>query len=396
MKQIILVLSVVFLCSTLSTAQKTISKEDFEYIVDYANCKYVKAFIEGYDVGKPYFHDTYEKKVKPELGKASLDNFGEKLNYQKLVELLSNNTPALELAKKINDRKLKFDDFKDNESLINSLGTPGWKNIDLSKTAANIRNEILAKFNPANDEKSIKNVSESEVVNMQTFQTSTQVEELHSKLEQLQQELDNLKNDTKIIENQKSLKKIRLIVFCLFGLLVVIIAAMYMFVKKGKLKEYVIKQVLGSKRIAEKFTPKGYNLTEKDIITIKDRVLEFKLLNEKENQRQPKTKVRENFEQSKSATKYLKGKSGKIFNRVENTPDNSFFKLFNESDDTAQFEFCGDEAEAIAKRIFSEDICNIVSGSYQNANSVKTNKPGKIKRVGEQWEVTEPVEIKLA
>ena len=91
----------------------------------------------------------------------------------------------------------------------------------------------------------------------------------------------------------------------------------------------------------------------------------------------------------------MKGKSGNIFNRVENTPENSFFKLFNESDDTAQFEFCGDEAEAIAKRIFSEDISKIVSGSYHNAKSVITNKPGKIRRDGDQWEVIEPVEIKL-
>lgn len=234
-----------------------------------------------------------------------------------------------------------------------------------------------------------------------------QVEKSQSKDEQSKQQSDPQNIDNKTIDFQKSFKILRSIVYSIFifGLLVSIIVAMYFFLKKGKLREYIIKQVLGSKRIAEKFMPndniqpinvtRSYNLTEKDINTIVDRVLECKQLNEKEIPQQPKTIIKEGFELSKSVIKYLKGKSGKIFNRVENTPENSFFKLINESDDTAQFVFCGDEAEAIAKRIFSEDICDIVSGSYQNAHSVKTNKPGKIKLVGDQWEVTGPVEIKL-
>lgn len=405
MKQIILALSLIFLCSVQSTAQKTISKEDFENLVDYANCKYVMTFIEENDGGKPYFEDTYKKKVKPEMEKVTLDNFETILNYQKLVELLSNNIPALELAKKINNRKLKFDELQDNESLINSLGTTGWKNIDLSMTAANIQNEILTKYKLANGEKSIMNVSESEIVKAQTIQTSTQVEELYLKLDELQQQYDNLKNDTKIIEYQKSFKNFKLIIYSLFGLLAVLVVAIYLLLISGNLREYIIKQVSGSQRIAKKFTSmdnyppnnetKPYNLTEKDINTIADRVLECKQLNEKEIQQQSITMIKGSFDLSKSATKYLKGKSGKIFNRVENTPDNSFFKLLNESDENAQFEFCGDEAEAIAKRIFSKDICTIVSGSYQNAHSIDTRKPGKVKRVGEQWEVIDPIQINL-
>lgn len=205
------------------------------------------------------------------------------------------------------------------------------------------------------------------------------------------------KAENKISDLQESLKNFKIIFFFVFGLLIVIIVFdIYLRVKKGKLREYIIKQVLGSERIAEKFTAitKSVNLTEKDINTIANRVLERKLLNDKQIQEQPKPIDKESFEPSKSTTKYLKGKSGKIFSRVEYTPENSFFKLINENDNTALFEFCGDEAEAIAKRIFSDDICNI-AGNYQNAISVKTKKPGKIKRVGDQWEVTVPVEIKL-
>ena len=104
--------------STFSIAKKTIKKEDFEHLVDYANCKYVQAFIEQNDTGKPYYTDIYKVKVKPELEKVSLANFTTILNFGKLEEILSDNTLVLELAKKINDRKSKFDKFKDDASLI--------------------------------------------------------------------------------------------------------------------------------------------------------------------------------------------------------------------------------------------------------------------------------------
>jgi hypothetical protein len=92
---------------------------------------------------------------------------------------------------------------------------------------------------------------------------------------------------------------------------------------------------------------------------------------------------------------YLKGKSGKMFNRLENNQENSFFKLFNVNGDIGYFEFSGNDAEAIAKRVFGDDICNIVSGGYQTGRSVRTIKPGKVKRVGDGWEVIERAEIEL-
>lgn len=111
--------------------------------------------------------------------------------------------------------------------------------------------------------------------------------------------------------------------------------------------------------------------------------------------------LEENLSNSYSANqnkeeKYLKGKTGKIFNRVEATPENSFFKKFDEYNDTAKFDFCGNESEAIAKRIFSDDICNIISGSYQTANYVKTEPgSGRIKRTDDGWEVTERLNVFL-
>lgn len=396
MKQIILLFSIFFFLSFLISAQKTINKEDFESLVDYANCKYAMAFIEKNDAGKPYFNDTYIKKVKPELEKAKLDNFETIINYQEIVELLSNNAPASELVKKINNRKLRFDEFQDNESLINSIGTTGLGNIDLSKIAANIQNEIFLKYN-SNANKEAIQVSENEVVKTQTIQTSTQVEQLQSRFDQLQQQNQELSNDTKLEEYQKSLELFKLIVLGA-AIFIVLLFGFILYLLKAKSREYIIKQVLNSQRINNEFNKteqKRYTLSEHDINAIAARVLERKLFNEEENQHQKEPLKKSTNEKPKPVYKYLKGKSGKVFNRAENNPDNSFFILFDENDDVAKFKFSGDDAEALAKRIFSEDISTIVSGNYQNARSIQTSKPGKIKRVGEQWEVIEPIQIKL-
>jgi len=71
--------------------------------------------------------------------------------------------------------------------------------------------------------------------------------------------------------------------------------------------------------------------------------------------------------------------------------------LFNVKDDIGFFEFHGDAPEAIAKRIFSNDNNNvkIISGNERNASSVITERPGKVKRIDDKWEVVEPIEVKL-
>lgn len=391
MKKIILILNIISLCSLLATAQKTISKKDFESLVDFANCNYIMAFIERNDVDKLYYNDTYLKKVKPELAKASLDNFATIPNYQKISELLSNNAPALKLAETNIRKKEKFDSIQTDEMLIQALKVTKWNNIDLIPTAEIVLDEIYKKF------KIDRGFSAQEIVQEQTIQTSTQVEQLQTKFEEFQQENENLNNDKTISELQRSLKNFKIIVLGVFILLFVLLIVFFFYLKEY-IRKYKEKQVLESRRTVKNSVlkvVKPYNLTEEDINIIAKKVLEQYSKIEKENQPKSTIKVTEPIETTKPVSKFLKGKSGRLFNRTESTADNSFFKLLNENDETAQFEFFGNEAEAIAKRIFSEDISIIISGNYQNARSIITDKPGKIKRVGEQWEVIEPIQIKL-
>jgi hypothetical protein len=426
MKQILVLVSFVFFCNIWVLAQNKLSKADFEQLVDYANCKYVQAFIEKNDVGNTSFSKIYKTKVKTLLNKVSLNNFSTVLNFTKLEELLSYDTVVLDLAKKINSKKLTYNDSKNADSLILLLKVKSWNRVDLSGTSLKIQNELMTKYNLTPVKKN-GNEPEKKTDNKQTNVTPIQVntnltnQELKENLDKpikassefkiLQTRFDSLQQlylelrYKEIIQISKSIDSFRIILFSALGLLILIITAILFLFTKLFLRAFIIKQVLESTRIDEKFNTKNnnqysnitksYSLTEKDINTIVDRVLESERLRANESIQQNKTTTIEKPESPRTTLKYLKGKSGKIFSRVDNTPENSFFRIFNESEDNALFEFSGNEAEAIAKRIFSEDICNIVSGSYQNAHSVKTNKPGKIKRLGDQWEVTETIEINL-
>lgn len=392
MKQILILLSIFLFCSFISSAQKTISKEDFEFLVDYANSHYIMAFIEKNDINKPYYDDTYIKKVKPELEIVSLENFETIPDYRKISELLSNNGLALRLAETINERKNEYENVQSNEQLINELKATKWENVDLIPTAEIVLNSIFEKFNIEGGTTAQKKVQQ------QTIQTSTQVEELQTQFVQLQQKNEELSIESKLEDYQKSLLLFKLIVLGA-AILIIGLIGILLFFLKTKSREFIIKHVLDSQRINEKFTStsqRNYVLSENDIDTIVDRVLKLQLLNETEFEHSRELTKNLSNETSKPVYKYLKGKSSKVFNRAENNPDNSFFRLYNENDDFALFEFCGDEVEALAKRIFSEDVFTIVSGSYTNAHSIKTIKPGKIKRFGgDQWEVIEPIQIKF-
>ena len=395
MKKSILLNTALFLTS-FCFGQVTITKQDFDKLVDYANCKYVQSFIEKNDASKPYFNDFYLKKVKPSFDTVSIDN---PLNYEQIKKLLMNNMPALALAEKINKRKDKYTEFQDNISLLKSLMTSKWNNVDLSKTATDIQNEIFAKFD-LDKEKKILKFPENEIVSNQPVQSTSQVEELQPQLKQLQDQYESPANDIKT-EYQKSLRSLKISLYIDLGILLLLILAVFVLLIKLTSKNRIINYILNSQRVTEKFNLRGniqtvpYKLTDADINLIVDRVIKCMRLDESEVINKKET-IREGDESLKKSYKYLKGQTGKIFSRAENSSENSFFRLFDENDDYAFFEFNGDEAEAIANRIFSADVCNIISGSYQDAHEVTTSKPGKVKRIGDQWEVVEPVQIKLA
>lgn len=391
MKHIFLTITIVFLCYFSTFAQKTISKEDFEKLIDYANCNYIMTYIEKNDSGKPYFTDTDFKKLKSDFYKVSLKDFKTIPDYNDIKKLLANNNQALDLAETINKRKEEYNSIHSDELLIQKLKATVWAKTDLVPTADSVLKSVYEKFRIEDK------ISAQEIEQTQTNTTSTQGEQLQTIVKEEQYQDEMLNAESHILDYQKSLYVFKLIVMSAFILLILLLGIIF-FLFRRNLSEYIIKQVLESNRINERFTPKevnSYTLTENDLNIITNKVSDKMQLLVKENQPPTQPIIEVPNETAMPVAKYLKGKSGKIFNRVENTPENSFFKILNGNEEIAQFEFCGNEVEAIAKRIFSEDICVIASGNYHNARTVTTSKPGKIKRIGDQWEVIEPIHINL-
>ncbi|MDP3399213.1 MAG: hypothetical protein Q8S23_08720 [Bacteroidales bacterium] len=227
-----------------------------------------------------------------------------------------------------------------------------------------------------------------------TIQINEQLDNSQIKVETLSQNYDNISIAPDLNEHQKNLiNDFRLIAFSLFSISIILILVSFFYFKKVITRIFINIEKIED-RINKNNRNQSVNLTNKDLNIIIEKIINSGQLNKTKNQN-PVIYSEEKNDFVSTAPKYLKGKSGNSFSRVEETSNNSFFRLFNENGDQAFFEFYGDEAEAIAKRIFSEDICIIVSGGYQNAKSVIVKKPGKLKFTNDLWEVVEPLEINL-
>jgi hypothetical protein len=344
-------------------AEKTISEDNFKHFVDYATCKYVLAFTEKSD------QYLYEK-IKPILGKIDLKELDKVPSYDSIKRLLKNENSAWRLVEKINERKSAFGKSKDDTDLINLLKAKKWDDVSLSETSTNVQNEI---------QNTLVTASPSMIG------TYTECQEmLYKQLDKLEK---RQQRNEAIISNYQRFQSIVLAICSLFIILFILLFLMINRINKKFIKN----------SIAQTTEIKPYTLTEKDIQNITNEV--WNRLEKRRKEQSALLPIIDNSNKTISPKPtYLKGKNGKIFSRVEHTPENSFFRIFGERVNSmeVEFEFSGNEEEAIAKRIFQDDdIFRILSGNCQNAHSVKMVKPGKVKRVGEQWEVIEPILIKL-
>lgn len=398
MKKILLIFGIVFMCSNLCIAQKTITSNDFEHLVDYANCNYVMAFIKKNDESKSSYFQTYQKNIEPKLQACSLDNLDDVLSFNELYKLLNTNTPAQKLAEKINQRKNKYIDYKDDTSLINSLSTTGWLNIDLSQTAITIQNIILAKYKIGDKKRKNSNPGyEAEVVKTQTIQTSAQVEELQAKLEQLQLQYNNLKNDTKILDIQRSVESNAMVFFITIFSIIIIIVMLFYFLAPGFIKSVTSK----SKRLEEKFVVKS----EFSSLIFEDKLrsLEKKLgelqetFNKMPEASDPENKPSNTGNEKKSTPSneiFFKTKNGKILQEELPNSAGSSFKVFNINFNAAKFEYCG----GIVNSDFFDGVCAFKNNPVDvpNRTNIVTTTPGVVKKDSNGiWIVETPATIKF-
>lgn len=136
------------ICSISVISQKKMSQNDFERLVDYANCRYLIEYIERNNASDEYLNNTYFKEIKPELQKGSLDDLATVPSIEIIENLLKSgsNESALKLALKINERKNAYSKLADNNLLIDTLRTTIWNRVDLKNVAEKIISEVKSKY----------------------------------------------------------------------------------------------------------------------------------------------------------------------------------------------------------------------------------------------------------
>jgi len=141
MKKLTVIINLIILFGFTCIAQNKIVKTEFEDLIDYANCQYLMEFTENYD--------AYEKSVKPVLQKSSLDDLNSIPTFEIIKGLFqgNSNNAALQLAEKINERKLKYDNSPDNDALLKLLIAESWRDINLTRKATKVQNDIRKKYN---------------------------------------------------------------------------------------------------------------------------------------------------------------------------------------------------------------------------------------------------------
>lgn len=380
-KKIAVLLIAILFFSNTSFAEKTISEEKFSHLVDYANCLYLKTFIEG--KGDATFNETYQANVKPYLERASLDEY-ENISYQEIVNILTNNSQAKELAKKINERKQKYNTHADDISLVNSLIAKTWEGISLIQTSDIIIQDINTKLAKI-PEKPIE-VSVGVQAPIDTQKGSTPIN-------------DDSFLDESWIDKNTSIAIYALLALNLLAFTILIFRIRTLSKNKSNFNsDEVYQKVMNDDRILNLLKSKvpvnpvdptnRFQLTLDDIskrlLKTENSLIKLeKLIGQKPNELPEKT------------DKFLKGKNGNVFSRVESSSDGCFYKLLNEKNETAEFEFCANIEDVRHQTNAVFDNVSELSGSIQNAKSIQTTEKGKVKLVNGKWEVYQKAKIKF-
>lgn len=400
MKKLAVIINLIILFGFTCIAQNKIVKTEFEDLIDYANCQYLMEFIENCDAGKPYIKDTYEKSVKPVLQKSSLDDLNSIPTFEIIKGLFqgNSNNAALQLAEKINERKLKYDNSPDNDALLKLLIAESWRDINLTRTATKVQNDIRKKYN-------LGIVSQQEIVNDKTIENSGKIEELQEKNQTLQQRVEipeNQINELKTKEPEPLNIKFWIALIVTWFVMIVLF-----FISRRKNhqpsepnRDQIITTVLGSQRIAKKFSSSDFYKSTPNIKPIEDRIaLIEKRVSELQNKEVSKGEkdVKEEAEIKKVTyidEKFFKSKNGKILIEELNNSTDASFRVFNISGNGAKFEYCG----GVINQDFFTDVCSFANNPSDVPNKIRitTTIPGTVKKdSNNKWEVVEKAKIKF-
>lgn len=373
MNRILMIISVFILSNSSGFAKGKIDSIDFYNMLDYVNCRYANACIKVNEKGTI-------NEIKNVLSQYNFDNH---ISSDSLYSLLNKDSSTIIIAELIKTRKknLRFYKAENKKSyeIIEYLTNvkddfKGKVNADL---IGKINNELLTEY-PDKDRSIRDNVGEYLSI---------------------------------IVDGLQWL----IILFLLFLYVKPRLTKRSKKIKEGdfsgkdkEFREFVIKQVLSSDRIANKFNfsetrmfeDKLQNL-DRRIGQLQTEISEFKqqkLQSSKTDfnpllvQHEQKVMLKEDLKPDKQ---FLTDKSGKTFRRITENSTNCFFEVLEIKNETASFRFSGDAKVAIDNynAVFDE-VCD-TEGLLTNARFIQHIANGTVKKVNDKWEVIKPAKIKF-
>lgn len=377
MRGVICTLAFIFISNFL-TAQNL--KPDWSKLVDYVNCKYVEVYIESVRKipAEAKNIEKYEENLQDKLKSSTLFN---PLSFDSLSFLLKQNGwsgTEEKLASKINEKK----DFPDPEKTIPNL-------ISTSSLSDVFRSILESK------RKEIE-------------------EELHKHYRVKTQKGAPIlvNNEISKENNDNSFFGIVLLVGLLNAITLLVLA---LFVIK-RTSENRIKQITyNSQRLEQKFALKNdftHSESEKNIIELNKKITELEktIQSIKINVEENKNRTEKYYENApasnvllekapwnneNSKLTYLKTAKQGVFSTSFDEPSGCFFKVFEIRATEAKFEFCGNEAEAIANRdaIF-DNVCETY-GIANSAKKIRNEEFGIVEFQDGKWKVIKKAKIKF-
>jgi len=140
---------------------------------------------------------------------------------------------------------------------------------------------------------------------------------------------------------------------------------------------------------------RNYEDLEKRVIKLQQEMNNLKSCNKQVEINKPGN-IQQQTNYSNSEVKYLRMKSGIYLSQESHSQANSKYKVFDIQGNTAKFEFCGNELEAIANReAFFDNVCDD-SNYYPNAKQVVNEQAGIVELQGDgKWKVITKAIIKF-
>lgn len=387
MARIIFIFSLILSSLSSSLGQNKITKPEFNKLVNYANSKYVMAFINQKEKDNTPYFEAYKKNTEPTLEVTSLDSLDKNINFEELKSKFENNSTEQNLVIKINnDRKKRYDENKTDEELIKIIVVSEWAGIDLKEISEKVQKQLKEKYLNATSSNLRENRAEVEVSNSSNSNSKNKLNEINDDIRTLKIQI------------------VFLYIVCVL-LIIVVIVIIIMLLKKNRNskdknkwdkldRDYNLlnnrNQSL-NKKVNELYI--RVNRAEKSLV---DEQQNKPKINEKHEVKTNPTPKGSSFQGKVSTTEkiFFKTKNGKALQEKLPSAQESAFKVYDINNNEAKFKYCG----GVVNPDFFDGVCNFENNpaKIETIRKIETTAPGKVKKDNNgNWMVENPATIKF-